>query len=69
MLWPNNGEHSEMGKKLRYQLHWAGYDSPRPTIKWVIYDWQQKPFRPVAYAESRVMGRKFCDILNAQEKH
>lgn len=51
-------------KKLRYRLHWASGDAPRPQFKWVIYDWN---FRcPVAYAESRVGGRKLCAFLNSQ---
>ena len=52
-------------KKLRYRLHWASGDSPKPALKWVVYDWRL--ICPVFYSETRVMGRKICAILNEQE--
>ena len=52
-------------KKLRYRLHWASGQGPKPSLKWVIYDWQLK-ICPVAYVESRVTGRKVCALLNAE---
>lgn len=52
-------------KKTRYRLHWASGDAPKPSLKWVIYDWQ-KPIGPVAYLESRALGRKVCALLNAE---
>jgi hypothetical protein len=52
-----------MAKKLRYRLHWASSDAPNPAFKWVIYDWRF--FCPVAYAETRVNGRRVCDFLNS----
>jgi len=51
-------------KKLRYRLHWASGDAPRPSLKWVVYDW--KLICPVAYSESRVGGRRVCAFLNAE---
>ena len=56
-----------MAKKLRYRLHWASGNAPKPSLKWVIYDWQ-KPFCVVAYLESRVTARKVCALLNAEDK-
>lgn len=53
-----------MSKKPRYRLHWASGDAPKPTLKWVIYDWTL--ICPVAYAESRVAGRKLCAFLNSE---
>ncbi len=52
-----------MAKKTRYKLHWANGQGFKPELKWVIYDWQ-KPIGPVAYTESRIAGRKVCDLLN-----
>lgn len=52
--------------KLRYRLHWASGDAPKPSLKWVICDWQ-KPICRVAYTETRKLGRKVCDLLNAEE--
>jgi hypothetical protein len=52
-----------MAKKLRYRLHWASGDAPKPSLKWVIYDWTL--IAPVAYLESRVLGRKVCALLNS----
>lgn len=49
-------------RKLRYKLHWASGDAPKPCLKWVIYDWVL--ICPVAYTESRVMGRALCAFLN-----
>lgn len=54
-----------MAKKLRYRLHWASGDAPRPSLKWAIYDW--KLICPVAYAERRETGRKIADFLNSIE--
>jgi hypothetical protein len=51
-------------RKLRYRLHWASGDAPKPSLKWVVYDW--KLICPVAYVESRVTGRKVCALLNAE---
>lgn len=51
-----------MAKKLRYRLHWSSGQGPKPVFKWVVYDWNY--FCPVAYAETRVNGRKICDFLN-----
>ncbi len=51
-----------MAKKLRYRLHWASGSAPKPSLKWAVYDW--KLICPVAYAESRVVGRRLCDLLN-----
>jgi hypothetical protein len=51
-------------KKLRYRLHWASGHAPKPSLKWVIYDWVL--ICPVAYAEKRSFGRKLCNWLNAQ---
>jgi hypothetical protein len=51
-------------KKLRYRLHWASSDRPRPEFKWVVYDW--KYFCPVAYSETRVGGRRLSEFLNAE---
>lgn len=51
-----------MVKKLRYRLHWSSGQGPKASLKWVIYDWML--ICPVAYAESRVAGRKICDFLN-----
>ena len=53
-------------KKLRYRLHWASGDAPRPQLKWIVYDW--KLICPVAYAETRVGGRRMCDFLNKESK-
>lgn len=53
-----------MSKKLRYRLHWSGQQAPKPSLKWVIYDWAL--FYPVAYCESRVTGRKVCALLNTE---
>jgi hypothetical protein len=50
-------------KKLRYRLHWAGQQAPKPSLKWVIYDWVL--ICPVAYHETRIMARKMCALLNA----
>jgi hypothetical protein len=50
--------------KLRYRLHWASGQGPKPSLKWAIYDWRL--ICPVAYAESRVTGRKICALLNAE---
>ena len=50
-------------RKLRYKLHWASGVGPKPAFKWVIYDWQW--ICPVAYAETRVNGRRLCDFLNS----
>lgn len=55
-----------MAKKLRYRLHWASGHGPKPSLKWAIYDWRL--ICPVAYTESRVVGRKICALLNAEEK-
>lgn len=52
-------------KKLHYRLHWASGSGPRPSLKWVVYDWSKEFCCPVAYAETRVMGRKLCAWLNA----
>jgi hypothetical protein len=52
-----------MRKQLRYKLHWAAGQGPSPVLKWVIYDW--KLICVVAYAETRVLGRKLADFLNA----
>lgn len=53
-----------MAKKLRYRLHWASGHGPKPSLKWVIYDWRL--ICPVAYFEARVTARKFCALLNAE---
>ena len=53
-------------KKLRYRLHWASGGAPRPALKWAIYDWTL--ICPVAYAETRVMGRKIARFLNAEAR-
>lgn len=53
-----------MAKKLRYRLHWASGQAPKPTLKWVIYDW--KLICPIAYSESRVAARRLCAFLNAE---
>ena len=53
-------------KKLRYRLHWASGDAPKPVLKWAIYDWRL--ICPVAYVESRATGRKVCALLNAEER-
>lgn len=55
-----------MSKKLRYKLHWASSYSPKPELKWVIYDW--KLICPIAYSETRINGRKLCDFLNQNER-
>lgn len=55
-----------MAKKLRYRLHWASGDAPKPSLKWVVYDWTL--ICPVAYAESRVAGRKLCAFLNTESQ-
>jgi hypothetical protein len=51
-------------KKIRYRLHWASSEAPKPSLKWVIYDWTL--IGPVAYLESRALGRKVCALLNAE---
>lgn len=51
-------------KKLRYRLHWASGAAPKPSLRWVIYDW--KLICPIAYTETRIIGRKICDLLNAE---
>ena len=48
--------------KIKYKLHWASSNSPDPKLKWVIYNWHLKC--PVAYAETRSIGRLLCDYLN-----
>lgn len=53
--------------KLRYRLHWASGDAPKPSLKWTVWDWSVEMRCPVAYAETRKMGRKLCDFLNAAE--
>lgn len=55
-----------MARKLRYKLHWASsQERPVSSLKWVIYDWSI--FGPVAYVQTRVLGRKICDLLNQME--
>ncbi len=54
-----------MKKKLRYRLHWASGQGPKPSLKWVIYDWQL--ICPVAYAERRDEGRELCAFLNSRK--
>lgn len=49
-------------KKLRFRLHWAAGNAPRPSLKWVIYDWNLRC--PIAYAETRINGRRMCEFLN-----
>lgn len=49
--------------RARYRLHWASAPTPRATLKWAIYDW--KLYCPVAYAETRIAGRRICQFLNA----
>ncbi len=51
------------GRKPRYRLHWASGNAPKPSLKWVIYDW--KLICPVAYSESRVAARRLCAFLNS----
>lgn len=51
-----------MTRKFRYRLHWASGNSPKPELKWVIYDW--KLICPVAYAETRKDGQKIRKFLN-----
>ena len=53
-------------RKPRYRLHWASGATPRPALKWVVYDWTL--ICPVAYAETRVAGRKICAFLNAEAR-
>ena len=52
--------------KPRHRLHWASGQAPKPSLKWVIYDWRL--ICPVAYSETRVAGRKVCDFLNALDQ-
>ena len=52
-----------MAKALRYRLHWAS-GRTHPKLKWVIYDWHLKC--PCASTETRMLGRKLCDFLNAE---
>ena len=56
-----------MAQQVRYRLHWASGNAPRPSLKWVIYDWAKGKIGPVAYTESRVTGRKVCALLNAED--
>lgn len=55
-----------MAMKLRYRLHWASGQGPRPEFKWAVYDW--KFCCAVAFAETRVMGRKICAFLNEEKQ-
>ena len=50
--------------KLRYRLHWASGQAPKPVLKWVIYDWAL--ICPVAYAATRGAGQRLCAFLNAE---
>jgi hypothetical protein len=51
-------------KAKRYRLHWASGQGPKPSLKWVIYDWVL--ICPIAYTETRVMGRKLREFLNKE---
>lgn len=53
-----------MATKLRYRLHWASGHAPKPSLKWVIYDWRL--ICPIAYLESRATARKICALLNRE---
>lgn len=53
-------------KALRYRLHWASSEAPKPSLKWAIYDW--KLICPVAYTERRDTGRKLAALLNMEHK-
>ena len=51
--------------KYRYKLHWNSGDSnrfPKCNFKWVIYDW--KLICPIAFFETRKLGRIICNLLN-----
>ena len=55
---------SEM--KLRYKLHWASNQDLSSKLKWQIWDWTIRA--PIAYLESRVIGRQICALLNLHQR-
>lgn len=55
-----------MAKKLRYRLHWSSGLAPKPSLKWVIYDWRL--ICPIAYCESRIEGRELTKFLNSKRE-